>query len=171
VTLFSYSAGLLGFLSMSDNLPRTLNTGDKAVYLGRIKEQVRASEWWSTNLVELDAVERNGEWNALHHTVLLMAEREGNLFLEGDRILFHGRLEEIRNPGNPGEFDQQQYWHSKGVRYQGFVYSEGLRIVDSEGVGTVQELFITIRQYASELIDRFVGDQYGAIVKALLLGD
>lgn len=173
VVLCACGLGIMGFVHMNHSLPIAMKrSSSSGTFVGEIVEQVRSSEMWSTSLVHLAAVRSaSGTWNAMNHKVLLISENEGNLFRTGDRLLFTGTLSEIRNSGNPGAFNEVNYWRSKGIRYRGFVYSDGLKILSSTGPGYLNQLLSSVRNYVSEVLESYVGGQGGAMTKVLLLGD
>lgn len=176
VHVLAYAWGFfcLGSLSMDECLP-SLNAqlvGTERYYIGTLEEQIRESEDWSTNSVRIDCVRQvSGHWSRVDEKVALISETGDHLFREGDRLLFQTKLEVITPRGNPGEFNPEGYWLSKGIRYTGFTSVHSVKIISTVEPGFWNRLFEAVHSYSSALIDKYVGGQHGALVRALLLGD
>lgn len=170
VPLF-FLAGMLSmeyaFPKLNDNLERT-----EMYYLGRIEQQLSAGESWSTNLVRLEAtIDKEQKWKQVSERILLLTENGEALLSQNDVILFHSNLKEIATANNPGEFNAQMYWLSKGVRYQGFGTKEQLKLIEHIPLGYFDQLLVNVRNYSTDVLDKWVGEKNAPLIKAILLGD
>ena len=90
----------------------------------------------------------------------------------GDSIEFCGRLNEIRNPGNPVEFDYARYMGNLGIRYSGYIKNADYCFGNYSGRLTIRRFSSRLQQ---QLISRFI--RYGirnkelAVLSALTAGN
>lgn len=89
----------------------------------------------------------------------------------GDFILVRTKWNDIRNRNNPGEFDAERYWQSKGISRMGFINEDDYYLIDHKRVGILKEFFMTSRNYFSGVLDRVLPDNVKGVGKAILLGD
>ncbi len=102
----------------------------------------------------------------------MAAENDMNLLHIGDSIHFHGKLQAIRNQGNPGEFDFANYMRNQGIVYSGFVREEDLKMGNQSGRYFILELAAGIQQSIISKIEKYkiTGDE-SAVLTALVAGD
>ena len=85
----------------------------------------------------------------------------------GDIILLESEIQQIKNKGNPGEFDAENYWKSKNTYFMSFfVNSDFIKIHDASVLfknRLTQAITSTLKQHVQK-------NHFG-IVKALFLGD
>lgn len=163
----------LGFLSIEGEFPQTNKalTHGKTIYLGEVQEQIREGEFWSTNIIQLKSLQlANGKWNPIHEKIVLITENN-SLLSKHDQLIFQSNLQEITNKNNPGEFNSEMYWHSKGVRYQGFSAIEEQQIIQNMPLNWFEQLLETSFNYSSKMIEHWVSIEHAPMVKAILLGD
>ena len=137
----------------------------------RVDEHLRSKDIWSTNLVRIHRFYANDKWNEVDQKVVMICENSMRLLRVGDKILVKTTLNKIENKGNPGEFNAEFYWLSKGVRYQCFGFIDNIKLIDTEEAGFWSNVLTNIRNYSTELIDFYVGKEQGHLLKAILLGD
>lgn len=85
----------------------------------------------------------------------------------GDVILLKSQVQKIRNKGNPGEFDAEQYWKSKSTYYLSFfINSDYINInIEEEGFKS------TLKTNIVSLLGQYIPQKHIGITKALFLGD
>ena len=118
--------------------------------------------------VEAERVFADGAWKPASGRILLVSH--GNAFRagNGDRIIFAGRIKEIRNFGNPGEFDYRRRFASSGIFARGYV-KDGLIVKVGDGGGFLTR-FSALRERFGDFMDSSLGANSG-VIKALLIGE
>lgn len=94
-------------------------------------------------------------------------ELSATLLNVGDIILLESEIQQIKNKGNPGEFDAESYWKSKNTFFMSFfVNSDFIKIYGAE---TAFKNRLT-EAITHELKQHVLKKHFG-IIKALFLGD
>lgn len=89
----------------------------------------------------------------------------------GDQLLIGSVPERIKNAGNPGEFDAEQYWHGKGIHWQLFVAKGMYKRVVSSTSWSIGKLGEPLRNALATGLKKHLKDRERAIALALILGD
>ncbi len=89
----------------------------------------------------------------------------------GDELLIHSRLSPIRNDNNPGGFDAELYWWSKGISRMGFLTEDDYKILGSESGAWFFSTLNRLRSYFSSVLSRYLSGDELALASALILGD
>lgn len=171
---FAVTLILLGSLRMQMIFPvfsKVIPENQEIFAEARVDEHLRSKDVWSTNLVSIQRFYANDKWNEVDQKVVMICENSMRLLQVGDKILVKTTLNKIENKGNPGEFDAEFYWLSKGVRYQCFGFIDNIKLIDTEETGFWSNVLTIVRNYSTELIDHYVGKEQGHLLKAILLGD
>ena len=103
----------------------------------------------------------------LNERIVLTASEADRIMEAGDEICFTGELKPVENRGNPGEFNAEFYYRTKGIRYRIFCS-------DPELVGRSFSLagwFAKRRNELCNMMENYLEDDALAIGKALLFGD
>jgi len=169
---------ILGLWSMEISFPqqnKVLTLGEN-FYIGTIQHVASDNKLWNTNIVRLSMIRNgNNEWIKSNEYVLLLIENEsGNrvqTFQQNDKILFKTTFREVEQLNNVGEFNIQRYWHSKGIRYQGFTFSTQVARIEIGTLSWFEHSLNTVRTYSTKVLDRWIGVEDSPLLKALLLGD
>lgn len=85
----------------------------------------------------------------------------------GASLIVSGKLEKVKDPGNPGEFDSRQYYAGRHIFYimKGAVIEE-----QSPGYSVYGQKLSEIQEKFAEVLRLTAGDEAG-IFEAMLLGD
>ncbi len=115
--------------------PRSLLPPGKRVYLGVVRTTPRLRQKVTQAEVRLVAMVDSNKLKPLKANVLVsmrssVLTRELNY---GDSILFITQAREVRNLGNPFEFDYQNYLRHKGIYYTGFVDTGHVKLIGTGG--------------------------------------
>ena len=92
-------------------------------------------------------------------------------FKIGDRLIATSYLHEIENKGNPGEFNQEQFWRNKGVLYSTFIHAQDLKWIDYDAPSSFDQKILNLHTYLSDVIKEYLSGQELALAQALILGD
>ncbi len=90
----------------------------------------------------------------------------------GDKILFTGRIQKIKNAGNPHEFDYKQYLNRKGVSGQIFLKYGTWHHIDKNKANFIFEYAYKTRHQLEQVYQKFgISGKELSVLKALTLGD
>ncbi len=79
-------------------------------------------------------------------------------------------LTRIKNKGNPGEFDSEYFWKSKGITKIGFVPNKAF-IKLGNSISWIDKWTLNSRNYLGGILNQHFKGQELALVQALILGD
>ncbi len=90
----------------------------------------------------------------------------------GDEIIFSGKLQEVKNSGNPKEFNYKSFLLKKGIQNQLYLKSESYKIISRNNGWTIIAIAENTRQKLSKIYtdNGIDGDEF-AVLSALTLGD
>lgn len=86
----------------------------------------------------------------------------------GDWIVCQGELTALSQPANPGEFNSQVYYQSKGISCQFF--ADSFVCVKRGGLSLTRIAF-WVRRAVAGVYNRILGEDYAALLHAMVLGD
>lgn len=165
---------LLGLLKMHASFPlqnHQLEFEDETFFIAKIEEQLKKGAEWETDLIVVEQIREHGAWKDVCEKVLMLTETSTELMKESDRVLVKSKFNIIQNNGNPGEFNAENYWKSKGVRYQCFGFSENVRLIEETDRSLFDKVVEGVRQYSINMIQQFVSKDAQGLAQAILLGD
>lgn len=93
--------------------------------------------------------------------------KSGKKLLAGSLILVSGKLEEVPEPGNPGEFDSRQYYACRHIYY---VMKKGKIKKQSQNHSAYGQFLIDMQQKFAGILEKSCGKEAGAF-EAIVLGD
>lgn len=102
---------------------------------------------------------------------LLIHERGSLELVEGDIVAIRTKFERIKNKGNPGEFDAETYWKSKGIQFIGFVKSDDYLLIDTDNQSFFNRINTAIHDYSNAVLDSYLPEKSKGLMKAMILGD
>ncbi|MBI4649270.1 MAG: ComEC/Rec2 family competence protein [Bacteroidia bacterium] len=123
--------------------------------------------------MEIVAVKNNKEWQSSSGRTMVYFEKDSLLkYLEyGDRIVFEPNLNDIRNMGNPNEFDYKQYLAFHLITKQAYLKSGKWKILDRDNSNFLKKISLTFRNKLLSIFTKYglKGDEF-AVTSALTLG-
>ena len=142
------------------------------------------------NLVQLEITELNrgtGDWNkaigrvntvftnkgqvACDNDVLLYINKDATNIRKGDVLLVGAEFTPIKNKHNPGEFDAEYYWKSRGIDVTAFACRDEISWIDEKKSSIATRFLDGFSSYLqAALHDNLSGNDL-AIAQALILGD
>ncbi|MCD4665831.1 MAG: competence protein ComEC family protein [Bacteroidales bacterium] len=113
------------------------------------------------------------EWNITSGKAILYLEKD-SLAREigyGDKMIIQTKLNEIKPPQNPGEFNYKRYLANKGTYNQSYIKSKNWLIIDNNGGNPIKALGISIRTKFLKILEsqNIKGKEF-AVASAILLG-
>ena len=85
----------------------------------------------------------------------------------GSLVLVSGKLEEIKGPSNPGEFDSRQYY---ACRHTYYVMKKGNIEGQSRNHSVYGQFLINMQQKFADILEKAGGEEAG-VFEAIVLGD
>ncbi|MEO7291976.1 MAG: ComEC/Rec2 family competence protein [Ginsengibacter sp.] len=112
--------------------------------------------------------------NTIGKVIIYFAKDSANeLSLKyGDRILIHKRLQEIKNPGNPGSFNYQRYSAFHHIFHNVFLKKSDWVLLDKKNINLFNQFLFTARQNVLNILRKNMKghDDQLSIAEALLIG-
>ncbi len=87
----------------------------------------------------------------------------------GDIVATNSPLERIKNKGNPGEFDADFFWSSKGIDQIGFITEDGFSVIDNQ-ISWFDKWSLKSRDYLISILKTQLKGEELAVAQALILG-
>ena len=113
----------------------------------------------------------NDEINLLCRVPNEIADQIINILKPGNKVKVQGTYRKGREERNPGEFDYNNYLHSKNISGTLAIYNiEDLKIIDNK-VNTFQEFLYSARKKLAEIIADLHSGETTALLKGLILAD
>lgn len=96
-----------------------------------------------------------------------LMEQSGGLW-PGDWIVCRGELTALSVPTNPGEFNSEVYYQSRGISAQFF--ADSFQKIRPGGI-SLEKTACLARRAVGEVYQRVLGEDYRALLNAMVLGD
>lgn len=125
-------------------------------------------------LVRLNALNENGKWQVADDRILLTLERKplAQVPLLNQQLLIKGFLKEIKNFGNPNEFDYKGFMNRTGVFYRAFIDSANWHV---SGFNSKFNLVVWALELRNSILNNFrklnLDQASFAVISALTVGD
>ena len=148
-----------------------VNNNQTYFFEGKIKEVNRGKGEWDQALLTVNAIEINDKWQRVNEVILLNVEKRFGILERGDLILVKSNIVEIQNRNNPGEFNAELYWSSKGVERSAFAFEENVWMIDVGSPSFFDQTINASRKFANTQLEKFLSGQELAIMKAMILGE
>lgn len=133
-----------------------------------IIERKSSEKDWDQAIGVISHIRDQGEYKSAGQKILFYTNSD--VLKRGVKVLAVFSPKEIRNSGNPGSFNAETFWMSKGIRHIGFITDEDYRILSVEDVGVLHRYAEVTRSYISGSLNELPADQSG-VLHALLLGE
>lgn len=150
------------------NFEKYYQKGDS--YRIEIQDVGNPKKEWKKVIARVTHLKKNESVVPCDETVVLFIQTSTSKIELGDELTLNAPLEKITNKGNPGEFDSEFFWKSKGITKIGFVpTNQFIKIGNS--VSWIQKWTTISRNYLSDILAKHFKNQELAIAQALILGD
>lgn len=142
------------------------------------------------DLVQLEITEINqgsGDWNkaigtvntvytkkgtsSCKNDVLLYINKDASYIQKGDLILVGAEFNKIQNKHNPGEFDAEYYWKSRGIDEVAFVNRDEISWINQIEPSLFATFLNGFSSYLQSALHENLSGNDLAIAQALILGD
>jgi len=142
---------------------------DASTYLVRVCESKELGFDTQQLKVEVEKAEYQGKFLVSNFDFILSVSGSELKFAPDDILTVSADLLPIENKHNPGEFDAEWYYLTKGIQYKAFVNGFDVEKVGNES--TLDGTFVRWRAYLSSLMAEHLDGDFLGVAQALLLGD
>ena len=161
----------LGYFSMHlNNINNNIEISEnESYYQIKILEKSNTRKNWNKGLAEIQFVynDENKIEEVSQKLLFYTDSHTINLINEGDILLLSSKISQIKNKGNPGEFDAMLYWKSKKTYLLSFFDYTDFSILKNEPVTHKRAM----EKALIEIIDKNLPKSQIGLAKALFLGD
>ncbi len=88
-----------------------------------------------------------------------------------DFLLVQSDLIPIQNKGNPGEFNMELFWKTKGIRTMCFIDENSFKLIDRFERNFFQEFIYSLQTSFNKMLESHLDGENLAVAKAIILGD
>lgn len=162
-----------GYTLSNFSVKQPFFTENEVVAKGIVIENPLKKPGTYSTLVKIEALKENGVWKARNEKILVSLQKGLKHAPELNQIiLFKGKLKEIRNFGNPYEFDYKTYMNRAGIYYRAYIDSGNWFIT---GENSTFNIFIKALQWRNKILNYFRQLNFDqpsfAVIAALTVGD
>ena len=148
VILILWSLNLMG-VSTFGGTSLDLTDSDRSVIIqGILYKQESNSFYTSLYLKKTNLIQNSKKQSIDNVKATIKTEYLKQLPSDGDRLLIQGRLKQIQEPGNPGQFNERSYYYARKIKW--YLEAEQVTIQKTEA-----DKGVTFRSRLKEL---FHGD-------------
>lgn len=147
---------------------------DKDIIIATLQEPLseKAHSFKATAAVQYCL--REGEALAVSGNIILYFKKDSSSVQQlnyGTQLLFARSIQPIKNAGNPGSFNYEQYAAFQGIYQQVFLQPGEYRIVSTSHYNWVVQLLFTMRRKVLHAITTYIpGKKESGLAEALLVG-
>jgi len=144
-------------------------SSEVSYYQIKILETGNTRKTWNKGLAEIQyEYSEQNQVRAVSEKLLFYTDSNSiKLISEGDILLLSSKISQIKNKGNPGEFDAMLYWKSKKTYLLSFFDYTDFSILKNEPVTHKRAM----EKALIEIIDKNLPKSQIGLAKALFLGD
>jgi len=151
-----------------ENFKKNYKIGDS--YIIDIVEVGNKTRKWKKIISTVTHLKKNNKIIDCNEDVVLFIETNKDTLQIGDKLTLNTDLNTIKNKGNPGEFDSEYFWKSKGISKIGFVSNQSY-IKLGNSISWFNKWSTKSRDYLGGILSNHFKDQELAVAQALILGD
>lgn len=139
------------------------------VLTGEIVDFQEGKGKFNRAIIEIKSIEKPLREVPVIGNLLCYVNRTNNALREGDIIQFQPKISTIQNNNNPGEFDGQKYWKTKGVEHISFISEDMITVIDHKASFT--SFWSSARERLIKMIKTKISPENQGLVIGLSLGD
>lgn len=121
----------------------------------------------------IDAIQFSGNWKPVSGRLLIYISKDSLLpnLQYGSQLLFKKPLQEIKNSGNPGNFDYRQYNAFKDIYHQVFLKPDDYVIAATTNKNRFKDWLFNVRSKVIATLQQHIHeDRESGVAEALLIG-
>ncbi|MFN6943750.1 MAG: ComEC/Rec2 family competence protein [Cytophagaceae bacterium] len=172
IATFFCGASLHFFYDQRNEETHFSHHSDITSYTAKVLDEEKATAKYYTYVIKIEGIKNGEKWIATTGKLFLYVNKSAGNFHRNDQILIIGHPKEIRNAGNPGEFDNQLRFKQKNIYHQHFAQARHVT-----KIGHVEEKSLSGYSYSlrkkllAKLNENFSNPANTQIAAAILLGD
>ncbi|MEJ7678814.1 MAG: ComEC family competence protein [Segetibacter sp.] len=146
---------------------------DSTGILATIKEPLIEKAKTYKAEASVEAVNIEGEWKVVSGNILIYFSKDSSLpeINYGSQVVFYKPLQRIKNSGNPGSFDYDQYCAFQNIYHQIFLKSNEYQITKTKNENVFKKWLFNVRFWVIEKLQQYIkGDREAGVAEALLIG-
>ena len=146
---------------------------DSIALLATIKEPLVEKAKTYKAEASVEAVNINSKWKDATGNVIIYFSKDSSLpeIKYGSQVLFYKLLQQIKNSGNPGNFNYKQYNAFQDIYHQVFLKSSEYVITKTTRKNVFDKWLFDVRFAVIKTLQKYVkGDHEAGVAKALLIG-
>ena len=171
IILIFIAVGAMLLKEKQDGKPELEN--EKLTFTGKVLDiPEEKDKTWQT-IIRTSHTYRDSGWQRKKVKLLAYLEKTGpsQPVKPGDQLIFSAYPNQIKNQGNPGEFDYERYMAIQGIHYQVYIDNESWQENQHESSFSLLALSNRLRLHLLNLLKQSGTDEEEyAIASALLLG-
>jgi competence protein ComEC len=165
---------VLGFYVLSINEQKVPEfVSDRSlVYEGIIVEAPKEKAKSIQCVVKLEAYQDSSKWYKISSksVVYFQIDSLAKTLKYGDRVVFKGFMSEIKNAGNPAEFDYKTFMNYKGIFLTSYSKSEEFLVLERNLGNRIIRNALALRNYLLQIYEKYgINEQQFAVLSALTL--
>jgi len=138
---------------------------------GEIVEISLGQGSWNKAILKSSVVYKDSIQQKSNGLILVYLAKELSYIKKGDEVLVGAEISKIQNKNNPGEFDAEYYWKSRGVDAMAFVSADELTWINETESSIFTQLLNGFSNYLNSALKENLSGTDLAIAQALILGD
>ncbi len=150
-----------------------VNSDEPGFYEGIIIEQPELKDNSVQTILEIHSVKDSNSWQNLNTKAVVYIQKDSaaKILKYGDKIIFKGYLNEIKNSGNPKEFNYKDFMANKGIFYTSYAKKDEFCIIEHNRGNFLKGFALKTRAKLLDIYSDFKisGRKYG-VLSALTLG-
>lgn len=153
---------------INDNF--TVNQG---MFTGTLAEPPAVKEKTIKATIDIEAINISEEWAKADGRVLVWFQKDKRTenLKAGDRIVFEPNLQEVKNMGNPNEFNYKQYLAFHLITHQTYLKSNRWVLLNTGGPGGILTASGRLRDYLLDIYRKYgLKNDIFSTVSAITLG-
>src|SRR5690554_833242 len=171
IIVFAFS-GMLGYhlqLPSSYNNEFSENYLENDQLIGEVIEYQKGKGDYDKAIVELNKIISPYKETKVQGKLLCYIRSYEDRITEGHVILFQPNIQDITNKNNPGEFNAEKYWKTKGINQIAFTPEESIQIIGK--TSSFSNFWSRSRDYLINVVKANIKEENQGLVIALSLGD
>ena len=141
--------------------------------IATLQEPLSEKEKSFKAVASVEFVSDNDSLHTVKSSLLIYFKKDSSLpeLDYGSQIVFNKTLQPIKNSGNPGTFDYQQYCAFQGIYYQVFLKQGEFVVMPQKNESIIKKFLLAAQQRTLEVFQKYIqGDKEKGFAEALLIG-
>ncbi|MEJ6492660.1 MAG: ComEC/Rec2 family competence protein [Flavobacteriales bacterium] len=140
------------------------------IYRAEVLSISSSTKTWNKAILRVNGVEHFGSIKPMNENVLFFVRNEIEDVEIGDQLYCTAHIFPIENNNNPGEFDSETFWKTKGITQMSFLYPSGY-MTKANHLNFLEKWFVNLDRSLSALFETKLKPEAVGVAKAIILGD